>query len=247
MTVLVRDQVAIPDEAEAKLLIREARRRQRRRRLTAIAIGVTVLAGCLALLGVAPTRQSQSLLARALHFPPLGRGGRCPVSSGHRVENQFFAGPVLGSGPVRVLLGDGGDIVHGQVDLPPAARGAPGWSGVQTLWFAMPSYSGPFVVRGARLGAKGQIEVQSGGTGGDAGQVPGSGPLVIGAGPTLNTFYTGWRRGHVRDAITGRLVPTLTGFGYRTVPNGTWINSPGCYGLQVDGRGFSEVIVINAT
>jgi hypothetical protein len=106
----------------------------------------------------------------------------------------------------------------------------------------MPSYNGPFVLRAARLGAKGPIEVQSGGTG----QAPGPGPLVVPAGPTINTYYTGWRPGLVRDAVTGRLVRTLTGYGYRTVPGGTWIKSPGCYAWQVDGRGFSDVIVMDA-
>jgi hypothetical protein len=39
--------------------------------------------------------------------------------------------------------------------------------------------------------------------------------------------------------------PTInTQDGYRTVPGSTWIKSPGCYGWQVDGRGFSDVIVV---
>ena len=161
------------------------------------------------------------------------------------VNSQFFVGPVLGTGPVRVLLGDAGDIVHGRVDL--GARSSSGWFGLQTLWIAMPGYNGPFVVRGARLGADSPIEVQSGGTTPyNAGQVPGSGPLVVPAGPTNNTFYTKWRPGELRDAVTGRLVPTLTGSGYRTVPVGTWIKSPGCYAWQVDGRGFNETIVMDA-
>jgi hypothetical protein len=57
---------------------------------------------------------------------------------------------------------------------------------------------------------------------------PGSGPLVVPAGPTINSFPT-------PGPGTYR--------GYRTVPGSTWVKSPGCYAWQVDGRGFSEVIV----
>ena len=95
----------------------------------------------------------------------------------------------------------------------------PGWYAIETLWFATPGYHGPFVVRARDLTGKGPIEVQPSGSG----QVPGSGPLVVAAGPTANT-----------------------GDGYRTVPGNTWVQAPGCYGWQVDGRSFSEIIVVDA-
>jgi len=37
-----------------------------------------------------------------------------------------------------------------------------------------------------------------------------------------------------------------TGDGYRTDPRTTWISAPGCYAFQVDGLGFSELIVFQA-
>lgn len=241
MTALVQDPVDGREDIVRELLIREARRRQRRRRLALmITVAGAVLASYVVTQSGGPAPRPDSLLARPLHFPSLGAGGRCPVSSGRMVNNQFFVGPVLGSGPVRVLLGDTGDIVHGRVDL--AARRVSGWFALQTLWFAMPGYDGPFVVRAARVGAESPIEVQSGGNG----QLPGSGPLVVPAGPTINTFYTNFRAGHRRDTVTGRSVSTLTGYGYRTVPVGTWVRSAGCYAWQVDGRGFSETIVVSA-
>ena len=40
--------------------------------------------------------------------------------------------------------------------------------------------------------------------------------------------------------------PINTYSGYRTAPNGTYVTAPGCYGLQVDGTTFSEVIVFQA-
>ncbi len=48
-------------------------------------------------------------------------------------------------------------------------------------------------------------------------------PLVVPPGPTLNSF-----------------------FGYGTVPGGLFVKTPGCYAWQVDGLGFSEIIVAHA-
>lgn len=240
MAMLAPDLAPRDPQLELDLLIREARRRQRRRRLSAVLLVLAMAGVYLVVRGTtsAPPRPG-SLLARPLHLPPLGRDGRCPVSSGSMVDNGYFGGGVLGHGLVRVLVGDAGDIPAGRAQLgTPAAHG---WFALQTLWFAMPSYNGPFVVRGARLGTRGPIAVQPG----DDGQSPGSGPLVVPAGPTINTYYTNWRRGLVRDRVTGRPVEILRGYGYRTVPGSTWVRSPGCYGWQVDGRGFSEDIVIN--
>jgi hypothetical protein len=133
------------------------------------------------------------------------------------MDNSYFTGSALGRGQVRVLLADRGDVLRGRVDL--GASSAPGWSALQTLWIAMPGYAGPFVVRGARLGTRGPIEVQPG----RSGLSPGSGPLVVGAGPTSNSQG-----------------------GYRTVPGSTWVKAPGCYAWQVDGRDFSEIVVVDA-
>ena len=230
------------ERLERELLIREARRRQRRRRLTGLLVLLAAGAAYLVLQGATPaTPRQASLLSRPLHYPSLGPGGRCPVSSGYIANNPYFVGGVLGHGPVRVLVGDAGDVPHGEAELGRTA--ARGWYALFTVWFAMPRYNGPFVVRGARLGARGPIEVQSG----VGGQAPGSGPLMVHAGATLNTFITNWRHVRLRDPVTGRPVPTLIGSGYRTVPSGTWVRSPGCYAWQVDGRGFSENIVVDTT
>ncbi len=79
---------------------------------------------------------------------------------------------------------------------------------------------GRFVVRAARLGRSGPIAVTSGG----GGLSPGSGPLIVAAGATANTYPDG----------------------YRTVPGATWIKTPGCYAWQVDGTNFTELIVFDA-
>ena len=56
------------------------------------------------------------------------------------------------------------------------------------------------------------------------GEGPTVGPLVVPPGRTLNSFSPG----------------------YRTVPGGLWVKSPGCYAWQVDGLSFSEIIVVRA-
>lgn len=212
--LLTPDPTWTKEQHDCELLIREARRRHRRRRLAAGLLVLAVAAGAYLLTrGNGFAFQSGPLLSRPLHLPLLQPGGRCPTSSGYAVDNSYFAGSALGRGPVRVLLGDRGDVLAGRVDI---ARGEHPWHGLQTLWFAT-RYQGPFVVRAASLGARRPIKVQPGGIG----QTPGTGPLIVPAGPTINT----------QD-------------GYRTVPGSTWIRSPGCYGWQVDGRGFSEVIVV---
>jgi hypothetical protein len=229
-----------PSELELGV-ITDARRRQRRRQFAMMLLAFAAIGTYLGIRETsASSPRSGSLLARPLHLPALGPRGRCPVSSGYTVNNPYFGGTALGSGSVRVLIANAGSILRGRPEL--GTTEARGWYALQTLWFAMPGYDGPFIVRGGRLGKRGPIDVQPGGTG----LIPGSGPLVVPAGPTINTYYTNWRPGHVRDPVTGRLVPTLRGYGYRTVPGSTWVTSPGCYAWQVDGRGFSEVIVIDA-
>ncbi|MGH2858190.1 MAG: hypothetical protein ACRDMJ_11985 [Solirubrobacteraceae bacterium] len=230
--------LASPSELELGP-IRDARRRQRRRRLVIALLAVGAIGAYVGVRGTATSApRSGSLLARALHFPSLGPGGRCPVSSGYVADNAFFGGAVLGHGQVRVLVGNTGDVARFKL----GTTSVHGWYAFQTLWFAMPSYNGPFVVRGARLGRRGPIAVQPGGDG----QSPGSGPLVVPAGATINTYYTNWRPERVRDPVSGRPVTVQFGYGYRTVPGSTWVRSPGCYAWQVDGRGFSEMLVLDA-
>ncbi len=226
MALLADDTVARAERLEAgppistelggELLIREARRRQRRRRLVVIVSLAALAVSYVMLHSTTSPRRSASLLSRPLHFPSLAPNGACPVSSGSTVDNSSFVGVALGSGPVRVLLADRGDILRGRVDL--GSSQAPGWSALQTLWFAAPGYDGPFVVRAARLGTRGPIEVKADQTG----LGPGRGALLVATGPTANT----------QD-------------GYRTIPGSTWVRSPGCYAWQVDGHGFSEIIVAN--
>ena len=156
------------------------------------------------------------VLNRALHFPSVKAGARCPATPGAPISTPYFAGMALGVGPVRPLIASAGDVRHGIADLDPA--NTPGWREFKTLWFSVPAYQGPFVIRAKRLDGDGPIVL------GGSGALPTTVlPLLVPPGPTVNG-----------------------GGGWRTVPSGTWAKRPGCYAWQVDGLNFSEVIVVDA-
>lgn len=130
----------------------------------------------------APTGPVPAVLNRPLHFPNLRPGQQCPVSSGRPIDTADFGGIALGTGPVRVLIADGGDVRRGVASLiNPTA--APPWLGLKTLWFSTPAYQGPFVIRAKRLGDPGPVAL---------GEGPTVAPLVVPPGPTLNGT-AGWR------------------------------------------------------
>lgn len=152
----------------------------------------------------------KALWERPLHLPALRAGGSCPTSRGRTYSNGQFAGVALGISPVRPI-----------VDAPPAAAvhgralavRRDGWWSFKTLWFALPRYQGPFLIRGANLAT--------------------GAPVRFGEGTTT-------------PAIAVR-AQTLNGdHGFREAPGGTYVKMPGCYGWQVDGIGFSRVIVFQA-
>jgi hypothetical protein len=158
-----------------------------------------------------------ALLNRPVRLPVVAAGARCPTTPGTSVQSPVFAGWALGNGLlVRPLIASTGDVRHGITNLDPA--GTPGWREFKTLWFSAPQYQGPFVIRAKRLDGGGQIRL------GGSGSLPTApAPIVVPPGPTLNGSA-----------------------GWRTVPAGTWAQRPGCYGWQIDGLSFSEVIVIRA-
>lgn len=61
-----------------------------------------------------------------------------------------------------------------------------------------------------------------------------AGPVGLGGAPTIAQLT-------VPSAVTA-----TSWNGWRTVPGGTWVKSPGCYAWQVDGLTFSEEIVVKA-
>ena len=129
-----------------------------------------------------PAGPIPAVLNRPLQFPALRAGQRCPASRGQPVSTAEFGGIALGNGPVRVVIADAGDLRHGvAVLINPSSE--PPWLGLKTLWFSVPAYQGPFVIRAKRLGAPGPVAL---------GEGPAVAPLVVPPGPTLNGT-AGWR------------------------------------------------------
>lgn len=163
-----------------------------------------------------PAGSVPATIVRPLHLPHLRRGQPCPATFGAPIGNRYVAGLALGRGPVRPLIASEGDVRHGIAYLDPA--GVHGWREFKTLWFSMPSYQGPILIRARRI--DGAEPIRLGGSGG----LPATArPLIVPPGPTANG-----------------------GGGWRTAPGGTWARSSGCYAWQVDGTTFSEMIVVHA-
>jgi hypothetical protein len=132
--------------------------------------------------GAYPSRPIPAVLNRPLHFPVVRPGQHCPASPGSRVRTADFGGTALGNGPVRVVIANtGGDLRHGVADLGPSS--SPPWIALKTLWFSVPAYQGPFIIRARRLDHPGPVAL---------GGAPTVAPLVVPPGPTLSGTG-GWR------------------------------------------------------
>jgi hypothetical protein len=145
-----------------------------------------------------PAGPIPAALKHRLHFPVLRPGQRCPAARGTPFNTSQFGGVALGTGLVRVIAGS---TRRGIAELINPTS-APPWLALKTLWFSLPAYQGPFVIRAMRLDRPGPVALGEG-----AGMVP----LVIPPGPTLNSFsVTGPSRvacgSNPPDATPGRLM-----------------------------------------
>ena len=131
--------------------------------------------------GSPPTGPIPAALNRPLHFPALRPGESCPASPGSPITTADFGGTALGNGPVRVVIANAGDLRHGVAELSPSS--SPPWIALKTLWFSVPAYQGPFIIRAKRLDHPAPVAL---------GEAPTVAPLVVPPGPTLNGTR-GWR------------------------------------------------------
>lgn len=143
----------------------------------------------------------------------------CPrTSGGDRAKGVAVA---LGRGPVFPVIG---------MSAAPPARGGVaglrsdyrvlGWYLHKTLWAVSPSYSGPVLIRGRRIDRAGLLRF-----GGDA-QAPRE--MVHASTPSFRMTADQTRE-------------------WRYYPTETLIRAPGCYAFQVDGTGFSYVLIFRAS
>ena len=103
-------------------------------------------------------------LNRPLHLPVLARGAKCPVAASDPAipfARLYRVGNGLGAGPVFPILGSGSTLRY----APPLNFQSSRWAGQKVLWFVLPSYTGPVLIRGGRLDRPGRI-------GFDRGNVP---------------------------------------------------------------------------
>jgi hypothetical protein len=168
-------------------------------------------------------------LGRPLHLPRIATGLPCPTSA----VRTYPAGagfnydyPAVGDGPFTLT---GSATVP--VDFTPAANDeflGTGWPGMKVIWRVDPDYIGPVLLRGARLDGPGQLRFGS--YTGSVGQGTPSGASVQ-AQAYDELGYPG------QDSR-----PSAT-----TYPSDIRVQTPGCYGLQVDGTNFSYVITFAVT
>jgi hypothetical protein len=163
-----------------------------------------------------PAGRAPQRLWRKLTLPVLAAGSPCTVSATRRIPG--VSTPVLGSGQTLFAAGaySSSGPTTAEMAFPPTTGPAAGtgWGVAKTPLLVPRSFSEPLVVRGRRLD-----------------RVPE--PL-------------GFSAGHGRPSIAMQLAP-----GSPTVRLGSWkayglllwATSPGCYGVQVDGRTFSRTIV----
>lgn len=99
------------------------------------------------------------------------------------------------------------------------AQGAEGGFALDILWRPRSGYSGPFLIRGDALGAPGQIAFDQ------EPDIPPHGKPLLGTDRELH-----FGRGGAPDDFAWTTTITFPG--------------PGCYGFQIDGRNFTEVLEV---
>jgi hypothetical protein len=168
-----------------------------------------------------------SLQQRPLHLPTLVLGMPCPTTQGH----QAIAGlsdVVLGDGPVYADFFGGihSDQVHGVVEYADAqsfGEGTSDWGGVKVLWFVLPPYRGPVLIRGGRL--------------------DGSSPMRFNGGFDQQGPWDFSNQALLTEL---RFAGDLGSTPWPSEGTYTRLQAPGCYAYQVDGLTFSYPIIFKA-
>jgi hypothetical protein len=151
-------------------------------------------------------------LHRPLHFPRLHPGKKCPTSPTQTAPWRTGQN-LIGRGPAY-LIGVGG--AGGTISIAFSARDSLGWYGQKTPWVIDRSYDGPILVRGGRIGRRGQVR------------------FAYGYGEHLRELQ--WEAGADQGS------PPDPNF--RFLASATLFRAPGCYAFQIDGDSFSKIIVV---
>lgn len=128
-----------------------------------------------------------------------------------------FVGPVVGDGPVYAgAVGRDATVTYGPPPKHHASFAGRAWGGSKVLWVVAPSYQGSIRIRGHLVDGKESVRFGTS-------RVPNRVLRLSGAG--------------ARSPGQGR---------WRGFPSTVRLHAPGCYALQIDGRGFSQRIVVRA-
>jgi hypothetical protein len=126
-------------------------------------------------------------------------------------------GPGLGDGPVYPVGFSKKGVLRFLYPPPKNSTFAGSvWGGEKVLWVSDPNYDGPILIRGQQVDGPNRVQF-------------GQGSAVLL--PEL--------------AFEGESADNWTG-SWRNFPSYTRLRAPGCYAYQVDGAGFSDVIVFKA-
>lgn len=157
--------------------------------------------------------QRADQLHRPLHLPRLAPGQRCPISPSQPVSWGTAGQRLTGRGPAYLIGLSGAS--GGTISIAGSARDGLGWYGQKTPWAIRRSYDGPILVRGARIGRRGQVR------------------FAHAYGDHLRELQ--W------DAGADQGSPPDPDF--RFLASATLVRAPGCYAFQIDGSSFSKIIV----
>lgn len=173
-----------------------------------------------------PSADPWAALHRPMDLPSMSDGGTCPRDRGHVISTGEMTANFLGGGPARPALAADGPAYDGRAPaLFDTSERRHGWHGVRTVWLVDPSSSeAPILVRGWRLGGRGELRFAIEGWGALGDTVTLSDGSSIGKEVRLQDGYpeeSGWVR-----------YPTTTLF-----------RSAGCYAFQIDGTDFTRIVV----
>jgi len=157
-----------------------------------------------------------------LSLPTVAPGAACPVSDVRRFPaGAGFNSPfdALGPGPLHLAGNRPIDLANGEQD-----RVGP-WRSQKVIWVIDETYSGPLLLRGARIDGAGDLAFLR--YLGAAGYTGGAGDGA----PHRSLLYP-------RAGLSGAAPAAL-----ESLPSGIFVKGPGCYAVQADGVGFSETLV----
>ena len=158
---------------------------------------------------------SWSKLHRPLHLPRLAPGRVCPVSRIDRRVDWERINIFGGSGTGRGPAYPGLGSSRGRLTATPDTQYGGPWAGGKVFWYVRPGYRGRVLIRGRRL----------------------NGPQRLG--------FNGQRLPERELRIERGMTVSWQGqpAGSRGVPSAVRVRAAGCYGVQIDGSGFSRVVV----